>query len=124
MLGSRYSIFRFADVEVREREFSLTKAGKVLTVEPKGHSDSKQRRNQDLRGGRHSQGRTLPIRFEEQTVSALPRGNFRPGRLLLQRRQFGGLCLLSRIDPVEGQPGWEQPRPAERPADPGFPAPL
>src|SRR4030081_359359 len=28
-------IFRFADVEVREREFSLLKAGKVLAVEPK-----------------------------------------------------------------------------------------
>ena len=28
-------VFRFDDVEVREREFSLTKAGKVLTVEPK-----------------------------------------------------------------------------------------
>jgi len=28
-------VFRFDDVEVREREFSLTKAGKVLAVEPK-----------------------------------------------------------------------------------------
>ena len=28
-------MFRFADVEVREREFSLTKAGEVLPVEPK-----------------------------------------------------------------------------------------
>src|ERR1017187_5455476 len=28
-------VFRFDDVEVREREFSLTKAGKVLTVGPK-----------------------------------------------------------------------------------------
>ena len=28
-------VFRFDDVEVREREFSLTKAGQVLTVEPK-----------------------------------------------------------------------------------------
>ena len=28
-------IFRFADVEVREREFSLTKAGERLAVEPK-----------------------------------------------------------------------------------------
>lgn len=29
------AIFRFADVEVREREFSLLKAGEVLSVEPK-----------------------------------------------------------------------------------------
>jgi Tol biopolymer transport system component/DNA-binding winged helix-turn-helix (wHTH) protein len=29
------AIFRFADVEVREREFSLTKAGEALAVEPK-----------------------------------------------------------------------------------------
>ena len=28
-------VFRFADVEVREREFSLTRAGEVLPVEPK-----------------------------------------------------------------------------------------
>ena len=28
-------VFRFSDVEVREREFSLLKAGKVLAVEPK-----------------------------------------------------------------------------------------
>src|SRR5579864_8319270 len=28
-------VFRFADVEVREREFSLTKAGEALPVEPK-----------------------------------------------------------------------------------------
>jgi DNA-binding response OmpR family regulator len=28
-------IFRFADVEVREREFTLTKAGQTLSVEPK-----------------------------------------------------------------------------------------
>src|SRR5579862_931696 len=28
-------VFRFADVEVREREFTLIKAGKVLAVEPK-----------------------------------------------------------------------------------------
>jgi Tol biopolymer transport system component/DNA-binding winged helix-turn-helix (wHTH) protein len=35
MTGHKYSIFRFADVEVREREFSLLKAGKVLAVEPK-----------------------------------------------------------------------------------------
>ncbi len=35
MSGNRSSVFRLDDVEVREREFSLTKAGKVLTVEPK-----------------------------------------------------------------------------------------
>ena len=34
MAGKSF-IFRFADVEVREREFSLTKAGEVLPVEPK-----------------------------------------------------------------------------------------
>jgi len=28
-------LFRFADVEVREREFSLTKSGEALSVEPK-----------------------------------------------------------------------------------------
>jgi DNA-binding winged helix-turn-helix (wHTH) protein len=28
-------VFRFADVEVREREFCLVKAGEVLPVEPK-----------------------------------------------------------------------------------------
>src|ERR1700676_654152 len=28
-------VFRFDDIEVREREFSLVKAGQVLTVEPK-----------------------------------------------------------------------------------------
>ncbi len=28
-------VFRFGDVEVREREFTLTKAGEVLPVEPK-----------------------------------------------------------------------------------------
>ena len=32
---SKSFVFRFADVEVREREFSLTKAGEVLPVEPK-----------------------------------------------------------------------------------------
>src|SRR6478672_13469672 len=35
MIGSKSFIFRFADVEVREREFSLIKAGEVLPVEPK-----------------------------------------------------------------------------------------
>ena len=35
MTGSKFFIFRFADVEVREREFSLIKAGEVLPVEPK-----------------------------------------------------------------------------------------
>ena len=35
MTESKSQIFRFADVEVREREFSLTKAGQLLTVEPK-----------------------------------------------------------------------------------------
>ena len=32
---SKSFVFRFDDVEVREREFTLIKAGKVLTVEPK-----------------------------------------------------------------------------------------
>ncbi len=35
MMGNKSSVFRFADIEVREREFSLTKAGEVLPVEPK-----------------------------------------------------------------------------------------
>ena len=34
-MASKSFVFRFDDVEVREREFSLTKAGKVLAVEPK-----------------------------------------------------------------------------------------
>ena len=34
-MGNKSFVFRFADVEVREREFSLTKAGEVLPVEPK-----------------------------------------------------------------------------------------
>ena len=34
-MGDKSFIFRFSDVEVREREFSLLKAGKVLAVEPK-----------------------------------------------------------------------------------------
>ena len=35
MTVSKLTVFRFDDVEVREREFSLTKAGKVLNIEPK-----------------------------------------------------------------------------------------
>jgi DNA-binding winged helix-turn-helix (wHTH) protein/Tol biopolymer transport system component len=35
MMGNKSFVFRFADVEVREREFSLTKAGEALPVEPK-----------------------------------------------------------------------------------------
>src|ERR1700733_6597307 len=35
MMENKYLIFSFADVDVREREFSLLKAGKVLAVEPK-----------------------------------------------------------------------------------------
>jgi DNA-binding winged helix-turn-helix (wHTH) protein/WD40 repeat protein len=35
MPGNKSSIFRFADVEVREREFRLIKAGQVVPVEPK-----------------------------------------------------------------------------------------
>jgi len=35
MMASKSFVFRFDDVEVREREFTLVKAGKVLTVEPK-----------------------------------------------------------------------------------------
>ena len=34
-MASKSFVFRLDDVEVREREFTLTKAGKVLTVEPK-----------------------------------------------------------------------------------------
>jgi hypothetical protein len=34
-MPNRSLIFRFADVEVREREFSLIKAGEALPVEPK-----------------------------------------------------------------------------------------
>ena len=34
-MGNKSFVFRFADVEVREREFTLIKAGKVLAVEPK-----------------------------------------------------------------------------------------
>ena len=35
MMPSKPFVFRFDDVEVREREFTLIKAGEVLTVEPK-----------------------------------------------------------------------------------------
>ena len=35
MMARKSFVFRFDDVEVREREFTLIKAGKVLTVEPK-----------------------------------------------------------------------------------------
>jgi DNA-binding winged helix-turn-helix (wHTH) protein len=35
MIGNKSFVFRFADIEVREREFALIKAGKVLAVEPK-----------------------------------------------------------------------------------------
>jgi Tol biopolymer transport system component/DNA-binding winged helix-turn-helix (wHTH) protein len=35
MMGTKSFVFRFADVEVREREFRLTKAGEVLPIEPK-----------------------------------------------------------------------------------------
>jgi Tol biopolymer transport system component/DNA-binding winged helix-turn-helix (wHTH) protein len=35
MMGNKSFVFRFADVEVREHEFSLLRAGKVLAVEPK-----------------------------------------------------------------------------------------
>jgi DNA-binding winged helix-turn-helix (wHTH) protein/WD40 repeat protein len=34
-MGSKSFVFRFDDVEVREREFTLSKAGKVVAVEPK-----------------------------------------------------------------------------------------
>jgi hypothetical protein len=34
MMGNKSFVFSFADVEVRKREFSLIKAGKVLAVEP------------------------------------------------------------------------------------------
>jgi DNA-binding winged helix-turn-helix (wHTH) protein/Tol biopolymer transport system component len=35
MMGNKSFVFRFADVEVREHEFSLLKGGEVLAVEPK-----------------------------------------------------------------------------------------
>ena len=34
-MGVKPFVFRFGDFEVREREFSLVKAGEVLPVEPK-----------------------------------------------------------------------------------------
>src|SRR5215469_13294408 len=34
-MDNKSFVFRFADVEVREREFALTRAGRVLAVEPK-----------------------------------------------------------------------------------------
>ena len=34
-MASKSFVFRFGDVEVQEREFSLTKAGETLSVEPK-----------------------------------------------------------------------------------------
>ena len=40
MMASKSFVFRFDDVEVREREFTLIKAGKVLAVEPKAFRDS------------------------------------------------------------------------------------
>ena len=39
-MASKSFVFRFDDVEVREREFTLIKAGKVLTVEPKAFRSS------------------------------------------------------------------------------------
>ena len=35
MMGNKSFVFRFSDVEVREREFALLKAGTALAVEPK-----------------------------------------------------------------------------------------
>jgi DNA-binding winged helix-turn-helix (wHTH) protein len=35
MMGNKSFVFRFADVEVHEREFLLIKSGEVLPVEPK-----------------------------------------------------------------------------------------
>src|SRR3954453_707646 len=34
-MGDKFFVFRFDDVEVSEREFTVTKAGQVLAVEPK-----------------------------------------------------------------------------------------
>ena len=34
-MAGRPLVFRFGDVEVREREFSIVKAGEMLMVEPK-----------------------------------------------------------------------------------------
>jgi Tol biopolymer transport system component/DNA-binding winged helix-turn-helix (wHTH) protein len=35
MMGNKSFVFKFGDIEVREREFSLVKAGEILPVEPK-----------------------------------------------------------------------------------------
>lgn len=35
MLGTREAVFRFADIEVREQEFRLIRAGQVIPIEPK-----------------------------------------------------------------------------------------
>src|SRR6478609_3576561 len=35
MMADKLFVYPFDDVEVREREFSISKAGKVLAVEPK-----------------------------------------------------------------------------------------
>jgi DNA-binding winged helix-turn-helix (wHTH) protein len=35
MMGNKSFVFRFADIEVHEREFRLIKAGEALAVEPK-----------------------------------------------------------------------------------------
>src|SRR5580692_5594626 len=35
MMAGKSSVFRFGDVEVREREFSLVKVGETLSIEPK-----------------------------------------------------------------------------------------
>ena len=35
MTGNKSFVFRFADVEVREREFAVVKAGETIPVEPK-----------------------------------------------------------------------------------------
>jgi hypothetical protein len=39
MTASRSVIFRFANFEVREREFSVVKAGELLAVDPKAVSE-------------------------------------------------------------------------------------
>ena len=35
MTDHKFSVFKFEDIEVREREFLLVKGGKALPVEPK-----------------------------------------------------------------------------------------
>jgi DNA-binding winged helix-turn-helix (wHTH) protein/Tol biopolymer transport system component len=37
VIEAKYLVFRFGDVELREREFSLTKPGEVLALEPKAY---------------------------------------------------------------------------------------